>query len=309
MAPRWKCNSPGRWPPWQVRVEPQVEQKPRNMPGEDANLVISPLVTSTTVSSKATNAAAGAPQCLRQLWQWHHIVQFGAPLARNRTAPHRHPPSHVSLILRSLALSDVRRSDLDQLRNDSVNLLGGRPASEAETHGALPHLRRHSHRRQRRRHLHPALMASRAGRGGDALERAQDFGADAADKSDIESVGQAMLGVPVQHDTVAERRMQLIPETVAQGLHGGHRREVLSQGAGFAEAGGQQRALGARAPTALVTAAVDEGLQHDAAAHVERADPLGGIELVSDDSEQVDAQIIYPDRDLADGLGRVGVEQ
>jgi hypothetical protein len=37
------------------------------MPGEDANLVIAPLVTSTTISSKATNAAAGAPQCLRQL--------------------------------------------------------------------------------------------------------------------------------------------------------------------------------------------------------------------------------------------------
>ena len=56
----WMCSSSGNAPPWQVRVEPQVEQKPRRIPGEEAKRVKAGLSISTFTSSKAAKAAAEA---------------------------------------------------------------------------------------------------------------------------------------------------------------------------------------------------------------------------------------------------------
>ena len=55
--------------------------------------------------------------------------------------------------------------------------------------------------------------------------------------------------------------------------------------------------------------AVEQGRQLHARPDVEGADALGRVELVPGDGQQVDAQVIHVHRDLADGLGRVGVHQ
>ena len=60
--------------------------------------MIAPLVASIAVCSYETNTDAGAPQCLRQLSQWHHKIHLGFPVAQNRTAPHKQPPSNLSVI-------------------------------------------------------------------------------------------------------------------------------------------------------------------------------------------------------------------
>src|SRR5262249_20808441 len=67
--PTWKCVSFGNCVVSQVRVEPQRAQNPRVVPGEDLNLVISPLVTVYAPRSKPTKTETGAPLCRRQLWQ------------------------------------------------------------------------------------------------------------------------------------------------------------------------------------------------------------------------------------------------
>ena len=76
---------------------------PRHLPGDELNFVISPFVTAEASRLYATNTETGAPLCLRQLWQWHHATPIGSPVATNRTAPHRHPPSILCVILLSLS--------------------------------------------------------------------------------------------------------------------------------------------------------------------------------------------------------------
>ncbi len=62
---------------------------------------------------------------------------------------------------------------------------------------------------------------------------------------------------------------------------------------------------------ALVAAAVDDGGNLHArilAAHIERADTLRPVHLVAGDRHQVDVLLVHIDRNLADRLRRVGVE-
>jgi hypothetical protein len=44
-APTWKCVSFAKRSLSQVNVDPHLAQNPRNLPGDELNLVISPLVT------------------------------------------------------------------------------------------------------------------------------------------------------------------------------------------------------------------------------------------------------------------------
>jgi len=73
-------------------VEPHLAQHPRNLPGDELNFVIFPLVNLYASCRNATKTETGAPLCRRQLWQWHHATLAGSPAAANRTAPHKHPP-------------------------------------------------------------------------------------------------------------------------------------------------------------------------------------------------------------------------
>jgi len=120
-------------------------------------------------------------------------------------------------------------------------------------------------------------MAGGTGGGGDAFESGQDFGTDFVRERDVERVRQPLIGMPVEHDPVAEGRPEPLPEPVAQGAYLLHRREIAREIARRAEADGEQRAFRARTPAAFVPCPVDQRLERRAAANVESTDALGRI--------------------------------
>src|SRR5204863_7533891 len=66
--------------------------------------------------------------------------------------------------------------------------------------------------------------------------------------------------------------------------------------------------LRARPQPELLPAAVDDRFDGVAVAHDQRADPLGGADLVAGDGEEGTADVPERDRDLADRLNGVRVE-
>src|SRR5207237_5014020 len=105
--------------------------------------------------------------------------------------------------------------------------------------------------------------------------------------------------------------LHLLPELVAQradalvvGRHFG-----LRQARGLAEADDLVRRQGAGAETALVAAAVDLRLEAHArlAAHIQRADAFGPVDLVRGDRQQVGAQLVHVDLDAPGALHGIAV--
>ncbi|OPZ59587.1 MAG: hypothetical protein BWY87_00927 [Deltaproteobacteria bacterium ADurb.Bin510] len=78
---------------------------------------------------------------------------------------------------------------------------------------------------------------------------------------------------------------------------------------GLAEADDAQCVFGAGPAALFLVAAADEGAKRRALAYVEAADALGAVDLVSRDGQEVDIQVAHVDRNLAETLDRVGVEQ
>ena len=76
-----------------------------------------------------------------------------------------------------------------------------------------------------------------------------------------------------------------------------------------AEADRKQCTLCAGAPATFVPGAVNQWFKRYATANKQRADALGRIELVTGDRQQIDAEFVHIGRNLADGLGGVGVKQ
>src|SRR5579884_3070016 len=87
---------------------------------------------------------------------------------------------------------------------------------------------------------------------------------------------------------------QLPGEPIAQGAQALSFLQETAQSnfTGFTEADNRGHILGPRTSTALVTRPMDKRLQAHAASDVERANPLGSVELVADHREQIHAQII-----------------
>ena len=77
---------------------------------------------------------------------------------------------------------------------------------------------------------------------------------------------------------------------------------------GFAEANDSGNVFGAGAAVAFVMAAVKLRSERRAGADVERADALGAINFVRGDGEQIHAEVIHVERELAGGLHGVAVE-
>src|SRR5579863_10473597 len=113
----------------------------------------------------------------------------------------------------------------------------------------------------------------------------------------------------VEDNAIAERRPQPVPEEIAQVLHGGHTPPILCQLARLAETGRQQSALCAGAPAAFVSGTMDQGLDGNPAANIERADFLRGVDLMAGDGKQIDTELIYIRRNLPDGLRRVRMQK
>src|SRR6516225_4605523 len=111
-------------------------------------------------------------------------------------------------------------------------------------------------------------MAGGPRRGSDAIEPSEKVGTNLAHKRHIERVRQPVIGMPVEDHPVAEHRLQLLPEPVAEGPYPVHGREVASKLASSAKPDRQQCAFRARAPAALVARPVDQRLESNAAANI-----------------------------------------
>ena len=77
----------------------------------------------------------------------------------------------------------------------------------------------------------------------------------------------------------------------------------------LAEADCKQRALGSGATATLMASTVNKRFEPDAATHEQGADAFGRVNLVTGDGQEIDAKLIDIGRNLADGLGSVGVKQ
>ena len=86
-------------------------------------------------------------------------------------------------------------------------------------------------------------------------------------------------------------------------------RDVGRDATGGAQGHDQRDVLGPGVPAVFLAPAVDRGLEPCAGSDVEGANTLGGVHLVPDHGEEVDAELGHVDRDLARGLGGVSVEQ
>src|SRR3954465_14184728 len=67
--------------------------------------------------------------------------------------------------------------------------------------------------------------------------------------------------------------------------------------------------LGPRPASTILGASVHQRLEMDAPANEQRANPLGGAELMTGDGQEVELLLLGVDRNLAKRLHRVGVEQ
>ena len=79
--------------------------------------------------------------------------------------------------------------------------------------------------------------------------------------------------------------------------------------AGFAERNDVGNIFGPRPAAAFLAGSAQQRRQIDAAAHIERTNALRCVELVASDGEKVDAEFPDIDRDLADRLRSIDMNQ
>ena len=74
--------------------EPQMQQKLRQIPGEDSYRVIvsSPRIQPKARALPCANVPNGAPWILRHIEQWQWLITATGPSSRRATRPHRQPP-------------------------------------------------------------------------------------------------------------------------------------------------------------------------------------------------------------------------
>src|SRR5215471_14873814 len=152
-------------------------------------------------------------------------------------------------------------------------------------------------------------MAGGPGRGGNTVEPGEDLGAEPTNKRDVERIRQAVMEMSIEHDTIAECRLQPAPELVSEGTHSFHGRKIACELTGLAKPDGQQGALRACAPTAFMAGPVDERLERGASPHIECSNTLGGINLVAGNAEQVDPEGVHVRNNLSHRLCSVGVQE
>src|SRR5262249_16617959 len=112
----------------------------------------------------------------------------------------------------------------------------------------------------------------------------------------------------VKDNPVAENRLQVLPEPIANGECSLQWSEIANQPACRAKADGQQRALRACTAASFMVRSMDERLKRGTAADVEGADALGRIEFVAGDGEQVYAKPFHVRGNLSDRLRRISVQ-
>mmetsp|Transcript_36943 Transcript_36943/g.119160 ORF Transcript_36943/g.119160 Transcript_36943/m.119160 type:complete len:513 (-) Transcript_36943:27-1565(-) len=201
----------------------------------------------------------------------------------------------------------------DHVRDGLVDLGLRGEAADAEAQRRVRKLFVHADGAQHVGGLEGGARASRAAGDGRALREgheqalALDAGEGQVDVADIalrrgtvqddrrQDLGHAVVHPPVQALYVTLVMLHL--------LH--------SHLGGLAEADDDGRRQCTAAHAALLAPAVDDRAQADAglAPDVEGADALGAVHLVGRDGQQGDVHLGHVDRDLADALGAVGVEE
>ena len=130
-------------------------------------------------------------------------------------------------------------------------------------------------------------------------------------KADAGGVGQALPAGAVE----PHGRAAIFPQAGFQAVAGCRHlpgivgQVLVNQRAGRAQADQFQDIFGAGAAVLFVIGPVHKLFQPDAGPNVERANAFGGVELMAGQGQQVNAQGVHFDRDFADGLSGVGVQQ
>ena len=149
-----------------------------------------------------------------------------------------------------------------------------------------------AHRLQNRRQFDAAGMTCRSSRGGNTIEPRQYLGADLADERNIERVRQAVHGMAVESDAIAESLLQSMPEVIAQGAHPIHRLQGRAQARRPCR--GRPRAGRSRCPRA----GHSHVRRHESAVRAIRRGARTGrrrpwrIELVAGDRQQIDSEFV-----------------
>ena len=202
---------------------------------------------------------------------------------------------------------DDRREDLD----DIIDIAFLVHVAEAQTEGTVGDLMLQADGEENMARIQGAAGARAARGGGDAvkIEHQQKRFALHALKAEADVSRKALLAVSVQtaavnlQDRVNEFRLH--PAELRVFLV--HRAHSLFQRDGKTHNPRDIFRAGAAVP--LLRAAVDQVRQGDPFADIERADALRGVKLVAGKREHVDVFVLDVDRDVADRLHRVGVEQ
>jgi hypothetical protein len=97
--------------------------------------------------------------------------------------------------------------------------------------------------------------------------------------------------VTAEHNAIAESILQRLPEAITQSLDAVHRCKVCGYRASRPEPDSEQCALSPAAPAQLMAGTVNQGFQLDTLAYIECADALRGVELVTGDRQQIDAEL------------------
>ena len=165
-------------------------------------------------------------------------------------------------------------------------------------------------RQQHRRRRLAAGVAGRAGRGDDPRGRADQRPPRHGRKEQVQGVRQPLGALADEHEP---RHLRPQPRQQQAGQprepRAGLGERLARQPAGDAEPDDAGHVLGPRPQPPLLPGPDDHRPQAHPAPHEERADALRGVELVSGDRQEVDAERRHVDRHLAERLRRVGMDQ
>eukprot|EP00038_Savillea_parva_P006327 m.162992 g.162992 ORF g.162992 m.162992 type:complete len:304 (-) comp12259_c0_seq1:573-1484(-) len=231
------------------------------------------------------------------------------------------------LVLRPLDLANVnpflvhlpQRAHLPKtrhLRNDIVDrvvhFLFRREAPQTEPQRRVCEVLLGTNGTQHVRWFERCRCACRARGEGHVLECHQQTLTLHKGKRQIDATGVSIHTVSVEDhffQTVGDSRDQSIRQVLNVRRIALH--VVLGNGTGLAQSDTQRCGQGPATHATLLPAARDERLEADAraASHVQRTHALGAVNLVTRDGHEINVHVIDIDRNLADGLGGVRVEE
>src|SRR5262249_50950293 len=113
----------------------------------------------------------------------------------------------------------------------------------------------------------------------------------------------------VQHNSLSESRLQLVPKSVTQSSYRIHPEPICRQLAGGAKRNIKQNVLGSGAATRFMTGSMDQRFQANPLTNIKNAYAFRAIHFVPCDREQIDAKFLDISWNLARGLRCIGVEQ